>query len=290
MSSLRLEIEQAMGLRFPERNGEAMVRFEETMEVPRTAEALMRGLYRDPDLVRKGFQTLHQETATVLDILLPRRVRLRDWTEELPERPKEAEEFLRETSEQIQKQERRRIQAERDLLTKLQESTLDDLFPIPLSAFAVVSYNDPSVRMFLKPLGRLAEVLQLNPDQLRQAVRLHFLFMLLLISGTDLDGHTYIRGNEEPVVHLLSMAYTLKQLRKQSEVLHSYNEWTKAWGGKNPPQSILADNSSEKLRAAMVFWRRQQSIKWEDCWNIVNQLEERDTFRFDSFSASRPIS
>lgn len=275
---MRLEIEKAMGLKFPERNGEVIVRFEESVEIPQPAETLMRGLYRDPDRVRQGFKLLHQETGSMIEILMPRRSRLREWADTLPERPREAESFLKETADQLLTREQRLIQVERELVGQLQESGLEDLYPIPLAAFGICTYRDPSVKLFLKPLGRFAELYDINPDTLRQAVRVHFLFLLLLVAGLDLDGQVYARGGEDKVVHWLISIYTMRYLKSQStELIHCYQEWVNAWGGKMPSQSLLNDRECEKTRAAMIFWRRQQSISWEECWRIINQLDRSNS-------------
>ena len=278
VSSLRLDIEQAMGLRFPERNGEAIVQFEESVEIPHAAETLMRGLYRDPERVRQGFKLLHQETGSLIDILMPRRSRLREWSDFLPDRPKDAESFLKETKDQLLLREQRLVQAERDLVGQLQESGLEDVFPIPLAAFGICTYRDPSVKLYLKPLGRFAEILQINPELLRQAVRVHFLFLLLLIVGADLDGQVYARGGEDEVIHWLASIYTIRYLKSQStELIQCYQEWVKAWGGKTPNQGLLNERACEKIRAAMVFWRRQLNLGWEECWHIINQLERLES-------------
>ena len=285
VSSLRLDIEQAMGLKFPERNGEAIVRFEESVEIPRAAETLMRGLYRDPERVRQGFKLLHQETGSLIDILMPRRSRLREWADFLPDRPKDAESFLKETKDQLLIREQRLVQAERDLVGQLQESGLEDVFPIPLAAFGICTYRDPSVKLFLKPLGRFAEILQMNPELLRQAVRVHFLFLLLLIAGTDLDGQVYARGGEDEVSHWLASIYTIRYLKSQStELIQCYQEWVKAWGGKTPNQGMLNERACEKMRAAIVFWRRQLNIGWEECWHIINQLERPESSNVMGFN------
>ncbi|MHB8076974.1 hypothetical protein [Desulfosporosinus fructosivorans] len=277
MSSLRLEIEQAMGLKFPERNGESIVRFAESMEIPRAAEMLMRGLYRDPERVRQGFKLLHQETGSLIDILMPRRSRLREWADSLPDRPRDAESFLKDTTDQLLIREQRLAQAERDLVDQLKESGLEDIFPIPLAAFGICTYKDPNVKLFLKPLGRFAEILQMNPESLRQVVRVHFIFLLLLIAGTDLDGQVYSRGGEDEAIHWLTSIYTLRYLKSQSsELIQCYQEWVKGWGGKLPSQSLLNDRTCEKTRATMVFWRRQLNISWEECWHIINQLEQSE--------------
>jgi len=277
MSSLRLEIEQAVGLKFPELNGEALVRFEESLEVPRGAEELMRGFYRHPDRVKKGFQNLHLETASMLELLLPRRSRLREWAEALPERPKEAKLFLKETGEEINKRQERLLQVERQLLEELEDSSADDIFPLPLSAFGSLSVKEPAVKVYLRPLGRLAEIAELNPEQLRQAVRVHFLFLLLLVGGQDLDGRSYSRNPDDSALHLIATVYTWRYLKRQSlELLHCYQEWLRAWGGKRPPQALLGEGGAEKLRAAMVFWRRSASLSWEDSLEIVGRLEAID--------------
>ncbi|WP_242975851.1 hypothetical protein [Desulfosporosinus sp. FKB] len=274
MSSLRLEIEQSMGLKFPEKNGAAMVKFEESLEIPRAAEALMRGLYRDPERVRQGFKRLHQETGSMIELLMPRRSRLREWSDALPERPKDAEAFLKETTDQLLVKEQRLVQAGRDLLGQLQESGLEDIFPISLSAFGVCSYRDPSVKLYLKPLGRFAEINQINPESLRQAVRVHFLCLLLIIAGEDLDGQVFARGVEEEATNWLTILYTIRYLKRESaELAHGYLEWVKAWGGKIPNQTMLNDRVCEKTRAAMIFWRRHLNISWAECWHIVSQFE-----------------
>ena len=285
VSSLRLDIEQAMGLKFPERNGEAIVRFEESVEIPRVAETLMRGLYRDPERIRQGFKLLHQETGSLIDILMPRRSKLREWADFLPERPKDAESFLKETQDQLLIREQRLVQAERDLVGQLQESGIEDVFPIPLAAFGICTYREPSVKLFLKPLGRVAEILQMNPEVLRQAVRIHFLFLLLLIAGEDLDGQVYARGAEEEVIHWLASAYTMRYLKSQSlELSQCYQEWVKVWGGKMPNQTMLNERASERTRAALVFWRRQLKIGWEECWHIINQLERPESSNLLGFN------
>ena len=263
-----------MGLKFPERNGEVIVQFEESMEIPPAAETLMRGLYRDPERVRQGFKLLHQETGTLIDILMPRRSRLREWADSLPDRPKEAESFLKETADQFLKREQRLVQAERELVGQLQESGLEDVYPIPLAAFGVCSYREPTVKIFLKPLGRFAEITQINPEPLRQAIRVHFLFLLLLIAGADLDGQVYARSGDDESIHWLTSIYTIRYLKSQStELLQCYLEWIKAWGGRTPNQSLLNEKECEKTRAAMIFWRRKSNLSWEECWRIISQLE-----------------
>lgn len=272
--SLRLEAEQAMGLRFPERNGEAVIRFDETMEVPQGAEVLMRGLYRDPDDIKKGFRHLHQETATLLEILMPRRARLREWLEELPEQPKEAEAFLRETSEKIQHQDRKVSNLEKDLLTKLEESSLEDLFPLQLSVFASITYSEPGVKIYLRTLGRLAEVLKLSPEVLRQVVRVHFLYSLLILAGQDLDGQAFQRESEDSILIGIASFYTLKHLKKHPpEYQHCYGEWVKAWGGRHFLRLISQESSIEKVRAAMVLWRRNPELSWDNIWNGLQTFE-----------------
>ncbi|WP_425802209.1 hypothetical protein [Desulfitobacterium sp. Sab5] len=274
MCSLRLEVEQAIGLKFPIKNGDAVIRFEESMESPRSAELLMKGLYQNPEEVKHGFQSLHQETANLLELLLPRRSRLKDWVEQLPEQPKDAEKFLKDTSEQLQMQDRRILQIEKELLIKLAETGLHDLFPIPISAFAQVNYDEPAIKLYLRPLGRLAELLHLNPDHLRHVVRLHFFVLLLLIAGMDLDGQFCQQRNEEQVLARLACFFTLKQIENQSEEhAHCYKEWIKSWGGITLLQDFSEHNSIEKVRAAMIFWRRRATLTWEKAWEIVKSLE-----------------
>lgn len=273
-----MDFEQAMGLKFPERNGEVIVRFEESMEIPPAAEILMRGVYREPDLVRQGFKLLHQETGTLIDILMPRRSRLREWAESLPERPKEAEIFLKETAEQLLSREQRLLQAERELISQLEESGLADIYPISLTAFGICTYKEPSVKIFLKPIGRFAEITQINPEILQQVLRVHFLFLLLLITGIDLDGNVFARGRDDEIIHWLSSIYAIRYLKNKSpEMLQCYLEWLKAWGGKMPSEGLINDRVCEKIRAAMIFWRRKSNVGWEECWRIVNQLEKLGT-------------
>lgn len=274
MSSLRLDIEQTMGIKFPERNGEALVRFEESLEIPRGAEELMRGFYRHPERVKKGFQNLHVETASILDLLLPRRSRLREWAEELPERPKEAENFLKETGEEIGKRQERLVQIERQLVEELAESTGTDIFPVPLAVFGSLTFKEPVVKIYLRPLGRLAEIAELNPELLRQAVRVHFLFLLLLVTGQDLDGQTYSRSADESGLHEIATLYAWRYLKPQSaELLQDYQEWLKAWGAKRPDPRLVNEGGAEKLRAATIFWRRRGTLSWEESLQIVNRLE-----------------
>ncbi len=272
--SLRLEAEQAVGLRFPERNGEALILFDETMEIPQGAEGLMRGLYRNPDDIKKGLKHLHQETAALLELLMPRRARLREWLEELPEQPKEAEAFLKESSEKFQHHDRKMTLIEQELLEKLKESILEDLFPLPLSIFAQISYSEPSVKIFLRSLGRLAEILKISPEVLRQVVRIHYLYTLLILGGQDLDGQSYQRGEENQILTGIAAYFTLKHLKKLTpEFLHCYQEWAKAWGGKASLRLISQESSTEKVRAALIFWRRNSQSSWDEIWQQVQLLE-----------------
>lgn len=283
--SLRLEVEQAIGLKFPIKNGDAMIRFEESMEIPRSAELLMKGLYQNPEEVKHGFQSLHQETANLLELLLPRRSRLKEWVEQLPEHPRDAEVFLKDTSEQLQQQDHRILQIEKELLVKLADTGLHDLFPIPISAFAQVNYDDPAIKLYLRPLGRVAELLHLNPDHLRHVVRLHFFVVLLLIAGIDLDGQSCQQRNEEQVLARLACFFTLKQIQSQSqEHVHCYKEWIKSWGGLTLIQDFSEHNSIEKIRAAMIFWRRRAALTWEKAWEIVKMLESEP---FSEFTFSK---
>ena len=273
MTSLRIEVEQAMGLRFPERNGEAVVRFEESMEIPRAAENLMRGFYRNPDRVRQYFQNVHDRAAALVDMLLPHRSRLHEWANQLPERPQEAERYLKDMSEELAKYQRQYGDITGELMRELEESKVEDMFPLSLGAFALCSYREPQVRVFLRPIGRLAEIRQLNPEQLRQTVRVHFLFWLLLVSGVDLDNEKYARGTEDHFVHQVCGLYAIRFLRRKSgELVKCYQEWLKAWGFTN--LSIIArPEGAEKIRAAMVFWRRQKDLCWDQALEIANQFE-----------------
>lgn len=283
--SLRLEVEQAIGLKFPVKNGDAMIRFEESMEIPHSAELLMKGLYQNPEEVKHVFQSLHQETANLLELLMPRRSRLREWVEQLPEHPKEAEKFLKDTSEQLQQQDRRIMQIEKELIGKLADTGLQDVFPIPLSAFAQVNVNEPAIKLYLRPLGRLAELLRLNPDHLRHVVRLHYFVLLLVISGEDLDGQVCQQRNEEQVLAKLACFFTLKQIQEQSqEHVHCYSEWVKSWGGMTLLQDFSGHNSKEKVRAAMIFWRRRKALTWEKAWEVVTSLESE---RFSEYPSNK---
>lgn len=275
MPSLRLEVEHYLGLKFPERNGEPIIRFEESMEVPQAAEKLMRGLYKDPDKVLRGFRNLHQETAALVELLMPRRTRLQEWADVLPEQPKDAEVFLKNSSESIQEKERKVSRIERELLGELNAAGLSDLFPISLSAFGSCSNREPTVKLYLRPLGKIAELLHLNPEQMRMAVRINFLFLILLWNGADLDQQMYKRNPDDPFVYNVVTTCTLRFLRSQSEELfYCYQEWLKLWGGTPIPQAVGEGQSMEKLRAAIIFWRRQPGLSWEYCWEILGQLEK----------------
>lgn len=273
MCSLRLEVEQAIGLKFPIKNGEAIIQFEESMEIPQSAELLMRGMYHNPEEVKRGFQSLQQEIANLLEIILPRRSRIREWSEQLPEHPREAEKFLKETSEQMKRQDQRVLQSEKDVLIRLEESGLQDLFPIPVSAFAQMNPNNPSVKLYLRPIGQLAETLQLNPELLRYVVRLHYLVQLLLIEGLDLDGEVCKRKHDEKVFTKLACFFTLRQIKEQSEHVHCYSEWIKSWGGAGLLEAFPQQNSVEKIRAAMIFWRRRTSLTWDDVWEKIRFMD-----------------
>lgn len=288
--SLRLEAEQAVGLRFPERNGEAYIVFNETMEIPQGAEGLMRGFYRDPEEIKKGFKNLHQETSALLELLMPRRARLKEWLEELPEQPKEAQAFLQESSEKIQYHDRKMTLIEQEILEKLEESILDDLFPLPLNIFAQVSYSEPSVKIFLRPLGRLAEILKISPEVLHQVVRIHYLYTLLILGGQDLDGQSYQRGEDNQTLTGITTYFTLKHLKKLNpEFQHCYREWIKAWGGKFSLSFISQESSVEKVRAALIFWRRNNHSSWQDIWQQVQSLDGNSLGTSTAVLGSWPI-
>lgn len=297
MPSLRLEVEHYLGLKFPEHNGEPLIRFEESMEVPRAAESLMRGLYKEPEKVLSGFRNLHLETAALLELLLPRRSRLREWADALPEQPKDAEKFLRDTGEAIQQKERNLSKMEKSLITDLNAAGIGDIFPLSLSAFGQCSNHEPTAKIYLRPLGKLAELVQVNPEQLRMAVRIYFLFLILLQTGLDLDKQVYKRSTEDSTAYKIVNTYTARFLRRQSEeLLYCYQEWIKAWGGAFLPQVNLEEQNMERLRAAIIFWRRRPGLTWDYCWETLGRLEEEEIkpapyqfkedpppFKFDDF-------
>lgn len=276
MSSLRLEIEKTICLRFPEKNGEAIVRFEESMEIPQEAERLMRGYYKNPDKIKRSFQELHAETSSLVEILLPRRSKLRGWSEELPERPQVAELFVSESAQLRDEKEQQLALMEQELLQQLQESVAEEMFPIPSVAFGCCSHQEGAVKMFLKPLGKLAELLQFNPDLLRQALRVYHLYLLLIVVGLDLDGRICAKERDETTTQFLARIYTLRYLQTHSpDLVHYFNEWLRVCGEKQPRQGLLSEQYAEKLRTATVFWRRKAHLGWDECWKIVSDLDER---------------
>jgi hypothetical protein len=280
-------MEQSLHLKFPRSHDQINIHFEESLEIPAAATVFMRGLYPCPERVKSGFQELQEELAALIEVLLPRRSKLKEWTERLPERPRDAERYLSESAKHIGEKERSRARKEAALLEQLRESLQTEVFPVATTAFGSYSIPERMVKIYLKPLGKLAELLQINPETLRQAIRVYFLVILLIIAGLDLDGETYSREEEaEETLRLLGSVYTLRYLQSQpTELKQSFDEWLAACGVQHIPAALLADRGAEKLRAAMIFWRRNQKLSWEESWRLVSQLDQGEPYggglRFD---------
>ncbi|MDR3270872.1 MAG: hypothetical protein LBT32_05115 [Peptococcaceae bacterium] len=277
MSSLRLELEQSIYLKFPEVNRKPQIRFEESMEIPPAAEQLMRGMYHDPERVKGHFQELQQQVSELIELLLPWRSKIREWADRLPEKPLEAERYLRDYARQIGENEKLRRRREEQLLEQLQESARADALSLSCAMFGEYSLTDEAVKIFLKPIGKAAEVLQLNPELLRQGIRVYFFFLLLLIVGLDLDGETCRRAHQDPDLQRLADIYTLRYLHPQpDELRQSYEAWRTACGARDIPAEYLAPRRAEQLRAAMIFWRRQKNLPWDDLWRSGKPFSQRE--------------
>ncbi len=267
MFTCRKELEDLLGLRHPRK-----VLIEESMEVPRAAERFFRGIYAEPDKLKRGFADLQRETASISELLGLRKSKFRDWLNELPGSPGEAAEYIRETSTELTVRHERAALAEARVLAQLQEQGEVELFPVEEEILS--KWSPERILLFPKVIERIALLLKVSADGLNKACLVHAMTHVLLYAGEDRDKRTWARhelGGDglESVVHYYSNAfyssYQYKELAQAESVLTRY---LPAAGRETRDLDQL---SREQVNAAMIFWRRRSDLSLRE---ILSYLED----------------
>ncbi|HEX3014810.1 MAG TPA: hypothetical protein VHQ46_00270 [Desulfobacteria bacterium] len=268
MFTCRKELEELMGLRHPRK-----VTIEESNEVPRAAERFFRGLYAEPDKLKRFFSELARETGLVLELLGMRRAKTRDWQEELPAAPDEAEEYLLETAAELKARYQRVSQVEEKVLTYLQQVERHQLFPIEEELLG--KWSAERIIMYTKVIDQIALLLKLPAVDLHKALLAHFMGHVLLYAAEDRDGRVWARTESnadglEKIIHyylkLFYKTYRYKELGQVEVNLLRY------FPQANRDIGDLEALSREQVNAATVFWRRQDRFSLEEILRLLGDF------------------
>ncbi len=267
MFTCRKELEDLLGLRHPRK-----VLIEESMEVPRAAERFFRGIYAEPDKLKRGFSDLQRETASISELLGLRKTRFRDWLHELPASAGEAAEYIRETSTELKVRHERAALAEARVLAQLQEQGDVELFPVEEELLS--KWSPERILLFPKVSERIALLLKVSADSLNKVCLVHAMTRVLLYAGEDRDKRTWARhelsgDGLESLVHYYSSAfynaYQYKELAQTDAVL------VRCLPGSGRETRDLDRLSREQVNAAMIFWRRRSDLSLRE---ILSYLED----------------
>lgn len=267
MFTCRKELEELMGLRHPRK-----VLIEEATESPRTAERFFRGVYSEPEKLKRGLSDLQRETGSILELLGLRKTRFRDWLNDLPGAPGEAQEYVKETSVELKVRQERAALAEARVLTMLQEQEEVELFPIEEDVLG--KWSPEKIVLFPRVIDRVASLIKVSADGLNKVILVHFMAHVLIFAGEDRDKRTWakrepIADNLEGLVHYYSTlfykAFQYKELAQIDSVLARYL----VCAGREAHD--LQELSREQVNSAMVFWRRHTDLSLRD---VIAYLED----------------
>ncbi|HWI54720.1 MAG TPA: hypothetical protein VNT57_03440 [Desulfobacteria bacterium] len=252
----RKELEEILGLKHPRK-----VLIEEINEVPRGAERFFKGIYSDPEKLKKSLADLQRETTSILEVLNVRKGRFREWFQELPGSPAEAEEYVKETSVELKVRNERATMAEARVITMFQEQKQIELFPVEEELQG--KFNTDRIILFPRVIEKIAGMLKVNADSLNKVVLVHTMVHLLIFSAEDCDQRTWARHETngettEALVHYYSnLFYRLYQYK---ELAHTESVWVRYLTVAGRDYRELDCLSREHVNAAMVFWRRNEAV------------------------------
>lgn len=267
MFTCRKELEELMGLKHPRK-----VLIEEAAEAPRAAERFFRGVYSEPDKLKRGLTDLQRETSSVLELLGLRKTRLREWMHELPGAPGEAQEYIKETSVELKVRQERAVLAEARILTMLQEQEEVELFPIEEEVLG--KWSPERILLFPRVIDKIASLLKVSSDGLNKVALVHFMAHVLIFAGEDRDKRTWSKRDTnadtlEGLVHYYSAlfykAYQYKELAQIESVLARYLP------AADREARDLHELSREQVNSAMIFWRRRTDLSLKE---IIAYLED----------------
>ncbi len=268
MFTCRKELEEILGLKHPRR-----VVIEEAVDVPRHAERLFRGIYSEPEKLKRGFSDLQRETLSLLELLTPRRNKFREWLEELPNSPNEAQEYIKETSVELKVRQERTATAEARVLNLLHEKNNTNLFPVEEEHLA--KWAPERIVLYTRVIERVAALLKLSYDLLNKAILVHMMTHVLIYAGEDRDKKNWHRDESncdglEAIVHYYSnyfyQAYDFTELAQVDAVLRKY------FIPNGRDHRDINSLSREQVAGALIFWRRSPQLTWKEALNYLADL------------------
>jgi len=267
MFTCRKELEELMGLKHPRK-----VLIEEASEAPRAAERFFRGIYSEPEKLRRSLGELQKETNTILELLGFRRSRLREWQNELPSAAREAQDYIKESSMELIARHERASLAEARVLKMLQEQEVVELFPVEEEVLG--RWSPDRIVLFPSVIEKIALLLKLSNDGLTKVILVHFMAHELIQAGEDRDKRTWGRKDlagegVETLVHYYSnLFYRCCQYKELGLIESALVKYLPA-AGRDGRQ--LQDLSREQVSAAMIFWRRQANLSLKE---VLAYLDE----------------
>jgi hypothetical protein len=264
----RKELEDILGLRHPRR-----VVIEEAVDVPRQAERLFRGIYSEPDKLKRSFSELQRETVSIVELLTPRRNRFREWLEELPGSPNEAQEYMKETAMELKIRQERAAVAEARVLGLLQEQHSVNIFPLEEELLA--KWAPERIVLYTRVIERLAVILKVPYETLNKVILVHMMTHVLIYSGEDRDKKNWARHELsceglEALVHYYSnyfhQVFEYKELAQADLVLQKYL----APNGREGRE--INNLSREQVASALIFWRRRPELSWRETLGCLREF------------------
>ena len=268
MFTCRKELEDILGLKHPRK-----FLIEDSQEIPRVAERIFKGAYSEPDKFRRGLSDLQREITAIAELLGVRKNRLRDWQQELPGAPSEAEEYIKETSLEFKVRSERAAMIEGKILAFLQEQKQVEMFPIGEEILG--KYHADKIVLFPRVIERVASLLKLPPDSLTKVVLVHLMTHVLLFAAEDRDQRVWARhelhdeGVETLVHYYGNLFYRIYKYKELAQVEGALVRILTASGRDTRELDCL---SKEQVNSAMIFWRRRAELNLREVLEVLNDL------------------
>lgn len=266
MFTCRKELEEILGLRHPRK-----VLIEESMEIPRTAERFFRGIYAEPEKLKRGFAELQRETDSVAELISLRRKRLQDWAVNLPESSSEVQEYIKETALELRVRQERADSTEAKVLSLLRSQEDVRLFPIEEESLG--KWSGERILLFPKVINKTADLCKLSPEHLNKVVLVHFMAHVLVYAGEDKDKKVWTRVNSDGLETLLH--YYCRIFYKQfqyKEILAVEKVFTKCLPETGVDTHVLDEYTREQINAALIFWRRRADLGWQETLDCLQDF------------------
>ncbi|MDA8442442.1 MAG: hypothetical protein M0Z55_08705 [Peptococcaceae bacterium] len=253
-------MEELLGLKHPRK-----VLIDEALEVPRNAERIFRGIYTEPEKLKRGFAELQRETGSMAELLGLRRAKLRDWAGELPASPREAQEYILATVQELKAKQERADMAEARILALLQEH--EDIRLFPLEEESLGKWSAERIVLFPKVIDKLASIFKVPSDHLTKVMLVHFMLHVLIYAGEDRDKRNWSRhelngeGLELFVHYFARLFFTHYQYKELSSLDVSLAH-SLAPAGRDLRE--LDGFTREQIHAVLLFWRRKSDLTFAE--------------------------